>query len=60
MELQIIGAEEWKQEVCELLVEDAYFGPIVNILREEANVPKEAKSRASQRSKEKHHRKNIM
>jgi hypothetical protein len=56
MELQIIGTEEWKQEVCELLVEDAYFGPIVNVLREEANVSGEA----SQRSKEKHHRKHMV
>jgi len=60
MELQIIGTEEWKQEGCELLVEDAYFGPIVNILREEADVPEEAESRAYQHSKKKHHRKNIM
>jgi hypothetical protein len=32
MELQIIGAEEAKQEVSELLVDDAYFGPIVKVL----------------------------
>jgi hypothetical protein len=38
MELQIIGEEEWKQEVGELLVEDEYFGPIVNILRGETKV----------------------
>jgi hypothetical protein len=30
MDLQIIGAEEWKQVVRELLVEDGYFGPIVD------------------------------
>jgi len=56
MELQIIGAEEWKQEVCELLVEGAYFGPIVNLLRKEAEVSEEW----SQRLKEKHHRKNMV
>ena len=56
MELQIIGAEEWKQEVCELLVEDAYFGPIVNVLREEAEVSEEA----SPLLKEKHHRKHLV
>jgi len=55
MELQIIGVEKWKQEVCELLVEDAYFGPIVNVLRKEANGTEGAECRASQRSKEKHH-----
>jgi hypothetical protein len=56
MELQIIGAEEWKQEVCELLVEDTYFGPIFDVLREEADVTEEA----SQRSKARHHRKNMV
>ena len=56
MELQIIGAEEWKQEVCELLVEDAYFGPIVNVLRKEAEVSEVV----SQRLKEKHHQKNMV
>jgi len=56
MELQIIGAEEWKQELRELLVEDAYFGPIVNVLRKEAEVSEVV----SQRLKEKHHRKNMV
>jgi hypothetical protein len=56
MELQIIGAEERKQEVCELLVEDGYFGPIVNVLCEEAEVSEEA----SQHSKEKHYPKNMV
>ena len=59
-ELRIIGTEEGKQEVCELLVEDAYFGPIVNILDEGADVTEQAENRASQRSKEKHHRKNMV
>jgi len=55
MELQIIGTEEWKQELCELPVEDEYFCPIVNVLRKEAEVTEEAESWASQRLKEKHH-----
>jgi hypothetical protein len=38
MELQIIDAEEWMQEVCELLVENAYFGPIVDGLQQKAEV----------------------
>jgi hypothetical protein len=56
MELQIIGTEEWKQEVCELLVEDAYFRPIVNVLPKEVEVSEEE----SQGSKEKHLRKNMV
>jgi len=55
MELQIIGAEEWKQEVCGLLVRDAYFGPIVNVLQEEADVSEVAGNQASQCLKQKHH-----
>jgi hypothetical protein len=58
MELQIIGAEEWKQEVRELLVEDAYFGPNVNVLHEAAEVTYKADNYATRRLKEKHHRKN--
>jgi hypothetical protein len=38
MAFQSIGVLEWKHEVCELLVEDAYLGPIVNVLRQEADV----------------------
>ena len=60
MELQILGAEEWKEEVCELLVEDAYFGPLVNVLREEANPTEEAENWESQRSKEIPHRNNMV
>jgi transposase InsO family protein len=60
MDLQITGAEEWKQEVRELLVEDAYFGPIVDVLREEAEITDDADNQATRRLKEKHHRKNIV
>jgi hypothetical protein len=56
MELQIIGTEEWKQKACELLVEGAYFDPIVNVLREEGEVTEEA----PQRLKDKNHRKNMV
>jgi hypothetical protein len=56
MEVQIIGTKEWKQEVCELLVEDASFGPIVNIRRVEADVTKGVQNQESQCSKYMHHR----
>ena len=55
MELQIIGAEEWKQEVGELVVEDAYFSAIFNVLCRLAKVPELAANPASQCSKLKHH-----
>jgi len=60
MELQIIGGEEWKPEVCELLVADAYCSPIVNVLHEGAEVTKESGYWASQQSKEKHRQKNTV
>jgi len=59
MELQIIGAEEWKQKVCEFLVEDAYSGRIVNVICVETDITKEVENRASERSKAKHYRKNM-
>jgi hypothetical protein len=55
MELQIIDAEEWMQEVCELLVENAYFGPIVDGLQQKAEVTEEAVNQASQHLKGKRH-----
>jgi hypothetical protein len=51
-ELQIIGAEELKQEVCKLLVENANLSPIVNIFHDEAKVTKEAGNRTFQYFKE--------
>ena len=60
MELQITSAEQWKQQVSELLVEDVYFGPIVYVFWEGADVTKEAGNRASQYSKKQHHRKNMV
>jgi len=60
IELQIIGAEEGKQEVCELLVEDAYFSPIVNVLHKEAKVTEEVVNLASQCSKGKLHRNSVV
>jgi hypothetical protein len=60
MELQIIGAEKWKQEVYELPVAVVHFGPIVNILREEANRTDKAENYATRCLKDKHHRKNMV
>jgi len=51
VQLQIISAEEWKQVVCELLVEDAYFDPIVNFLQEEAAVTNDIRNNSSFRQK---------
>jgi len=60
MELLIIDAQEWKQVVCELLVEDASFGPIVKVLCEEADGTEEPGNRESQQLQENHHRKNMI
>jgi len=54
MELQIIGAEEWKEEMCELPVEDAYFGPIVNVLHKEADETEVVGNQPSHHMKDKH------
>jgi len=39
LDIQTISAEELNQEVCMLPVKDAYFGPIVNIICQEADFP---------------------
>jgi len=46
--------------VCELQVENTYFGPNVNVLREEAKVTDKAGIWASQSLKEKHHWNNLL
>jgi len=55
MELQIIGAEEWKQEVWVVLLEDGYFGPIDNLLPEKTDVIEDAENRVSEHSEQMHH-----
>jgi len=55
MELRIIGAEEWTQEVGEFVVEDVYFCAIFNVLCRPAETPDAAANRATQCSKLKHY-----
>lgn len=60
MELQVISAEEWKNNVCERLVEDVNSGPIVTIICEKAGVTNKAGNCTSQYLREKVHRKKIV
>ena len=52
MVLQIIGAEESKQEVSELLIDDAYFGLIVKFFHKYTEPTEEAGHWAPQGLKE--------
>jgi len=46
--------------VCELLLENTYFGPIVNVLHKKPYITEEAQNGVSQHLNQTHHMKNMV
>lgn len=60
MDLQIIGTEKWKQEVCVSQAEVTYISAVVDVLCKEAGVTSIMGNLASESSKEMRHWQNMV